>query len=324
MTPAEEKHTINLNTADLKTLTRVSGIGPAMAERIIAARPFSSLDDLRRVSGIGPQLFEKIQPYLSIETEDEAPPASLPADSPQPEASPELEAAAELQEEPVESPFLETEDEPAIPISAAVTEIDAKAPALADIQTTLTPMEEPAVSKPAPAPPAADRRSPAAQFTRADVMRMIVTSSLVTIILTVFITLGILVNLNRGSLQFALPADISQLSRQADDLVLQVNALEYDQSALRTRLDSLDSMAGRLNTLEIASEETRNMVDSQTTQVQTLTTQADALTQQIDSVSGQVETLSAQVGSLQSSSDRFQKFLEDLAALLANLLPKDE
>lgn len=44
---------VNVNTASAEELTRIIHIGPALAERVIAGRPYATLDDLLRVSGIG-------------------------------------------------------------------------------------------------------------------------------------------------------------------------------------------------------------------------------------------------------------------------------
>ena len=52
---------ININAATLSQLDELTGIGPTYAQRIIDARPFSSIDDLNRVKGIGPATIQKIK-----------------------------------------------------------------------------------------------------------------------------------------------------------------------------------------------------------------------------------------------------------------------
>ncbi|NUL47003.1 ComEA family DNA-binding protein [Cellulosimicrobium funkei] len=55
---------VNVNTADSATLEQLPGIGPALAGRIIDHReqvgPFGSLADLDAVSGIGPAMMERL------------------------------------------------------------------------------------------------------------------------------------------------------------------------------------------------------------------------------------------------------------------------
>jgi len=55
---------IDINTATEKELKMIPGIGPVMAGRIIAARPFRSADDLKKVSGIGDKKYAQIRPYF--------------------------------------------------------------------------------------------------------------------------------------------------------------------------------------------------------------------------------------------------------------------
>jgi DNA uptake protein ComE-like DNA-binding protein len=54
----------DINTVTEKELRLIPGIGPIMAARIIAARPFRSADDLKKVNGIGDKKYAEIRPYF--------------------------------------------------------------------------------------------------------------------------------------------------------------------------------------------------------------------------------------------------------------------
>ena len=64
------KTVVNINTADVKMLTSLSGIGESKAETIVDYRNkngnFKSIDDIMNVSGIGEALFEKIKDYITV------------------------------------------------------------------------------------------------------------------------------------------------------------------------------------------------------------------------------------------------------------------
>ncbi len=61
---------ININTATLRELKALEGIGTAKAEAVIAYREenggFSSVDELVNVMGIGKATLEKIRPYVTV------------------------------------------------------------------------------------------------------------------------------------------------------------------------------------------------------------------------------------------------------------------
>ena len=66
---------VNINTADAAQLEALDGIGPTLAQRIVAYReehgPFADIEDLTRVEGIGQAIVESIQDHIITEDTQE-------------------------------------------------------------------------------------------------------------------------------------------------------------------------------------------------------------------------------------------------------------
>lgn len=60
---------VNINTADTTLLESLPGIGPSLAERIVAYRqangPFTTVEDIVQVPGIGPATLDKIRELIT-------------------------------------------------------------------------------------------------------------------------------------------------------------------------------------------------------------------------------------------------------------------
>ncbi|MDX1570250.1 MAG: Tex family protein [Xanthomonadales bacterium] len=93
---------VALNTASPQLLARVSGLGPALAERIVEYRdiagPFPSRESLKGVTGVGPQTFQQAAGFLRIAGGDNP----LDATGVHPEAYPVVERVLAKVDRPLE------------------------------------------------------------------------------------------------------------------------------------------------------------------------------------------------------------------------------
>lgn len=66
-----EKSKVNINTADVRLLETIDGIGQVTAERIITYRTkngkFEVIQDIMKVEGIGDKTFEEIKEDITVE-----------------------------------------------------------------------------------------------------------------------------------------------------------------------------------------------------------------------------------------------------------------
>ena len=73
---AAPAQSVNVNTATVAQFEALPGIGPSMAQRIVAYRekngPFKKLEDLMNIQGIGEKSFLKLRPLLTINGQSDA------------------------------------------------------------------------------------------------------------------------------------------------------------------------------------------------------------------------------------------------------------
>ena len=71
VTPTESKQLININTASVALLDTLPGIGPVLAERIVAYRenhgPFQKTTDIAQVEGIGAEKMLNMLDQITVE-----------------------------------------------------------------------------------------------------------------------------------------------------------------------------------------------------------------------------------------------------------------
>lgn len=329
---------LDLNTASAEELATISGIGPALAERIIARRPYSSVDELTEVQGINDSILERIQPHLVVQPLQADTEIEADLEQPEPDEPAQLSAAeavdnpveAELEmpaEEALEAPELAgdvyAED---LPVESYPQEMFAAQAAVeADVQEAAAPEEEPipppagepepAPASPTPAPyPQSTAESPAG-LSGCSVVWIAVATGLVAAFLAVVFTLGTLAALN-GGLRYSRPADISAVQRDFQSLQAESSALGGEVEALRQRMDNLEALSGRVAQVEESTSSLQVELDSTRQELEAANQQLETLTGDMDTLSGEVQALESEIAGLQTSTNRFEDFLGGLGQLL--------
>jgi competence protein ComEA len=130
-----QKSVVDLNTASEKELEALKGVGPATAKKIIAGRPYSSVDDLAK-AGVPAKTIEGMKPYVTV-----GKPAAAPAEKKT--TTPPTAAKPEAPPAPAKA---------AAPAAAkAAPEVKPSTPTAAPSPAAVTPQKTPAKA-PGPAP----------------------------------------------------------------------------------------------------------------------------------------------------------------------------
>ncbi len=295
---------VNLNTAELEELTILPGVGPAMADRIVAARPFEMLDDLLAVRGIGPALLERLEPLVTMATQAPAEEVILLS----------AEAETALPEEAATDDSAETPDIEGHPeeISAASDEVaDTKFEEAAEPASEAIPQEKAIikVETDQDQKPAADPKP----VTRAQALVMSAGCSLVAFLMAFLLSIGVIGAIN-GGLRFAKPDLGPRLYNQIEVVNEQINLLQDDVDGLRTRLDGFEALNDEVSDLETVTEE----LGAVTAELEATTTELAA---KLENTAEIVAEMNAQIEKLGFSSEQFQAFIEGLGDLLTNLMP---
>jgi prefoldin subunit 5 len=279
----DQFHTkIDINHADAQQLIQVSGIGPALAEKIIQSRPYNAIEELTNIPGISTKSLEILRPHLVCEVEEDTSPAE---DLPEAEVSIETPTSKETPDQTPKQVSVSPPMEKAQPVK---------------------PEEKPPVSmpqKPLSQSPAITRD---VYIRRSDGLWWGIGLAIVVLVLSLIFSLGTL-NIVNNTLTYAPASQVQALDARAEELATQVQTINGDLSSLRTRMDALETLSGRIASLEKDNEVIHGELED--------------LQQQADALENKSEELSQQVIELQKSSTRFQNFLDGLRQLL---IPTDE
>lgn len=273
-------HLLNYGSQD--ELIALPGIGPALANRLISARPFNSLEMAQTVNGISANLLKRI---ADVALEPEADPSDPASDKP----DPELRAGDEA---PAESRLTD--------IKERIEEGGR------GIKQGLSGLGE-AVKKQGQAARQTVENLPH-KFEEASKSHgslwMILISSTITALVTILLTLAVLGGIN-GSLKFATSAQVQTMQREASQLSALTDTFQQDLDGLRGRVDMLEDMGDRTVALETAQQQ--------------LATDQETTSQQVTALQTEIVALNEKVALQEEQTQRFETFLKDLQTILIKL-----
>jgi methyl-accepting chemotaxis protein len=331
---------INVNTAEQSELVTIPGVGRATARKIIAARPFASLDDLVKVGGINADMLERIKPYLqnipgqepsrtADKTKKAVPSKKSGTKEPAPapsggesQAVSKSEAPAADGEESIPEKvgafltsqpeklkdFLEDQPENFEKIKDFIADQPEKLKDFLDDQPeNLKKAKEFIASQPEKIkdflddqPEKFEKVKASTGMSNANLITLL-TACLITMVVTLLLTIGLLGAIN-GGLRYSSQNEFAALTRQVESSTSKLDMLEKDTDSIRARLDALESMSGRMKLIEEENAAIRKQLEESS--------------RQVSEVKAQLEQTRADIDRLKTSADFFDRFIAGLRTLL--------
>ena len=311
---AIKKSKVDINTASAEELTTISGIGPELAERIIAARPFGSVENLVNVPGIGAVLLKRIKPELKVEEESlyDLGGESLVVGTVDEEDIYEEVDPFELEKELAEKG--EVEDAQAVPVDEKIDVSTRQAVPIGkpvsrdeEVRPHKVQNDERALLRVLePARTMGDKLR--SDVKKQDSLIMAISIGIAVLLLSLILSLGILAAINRG-LAYVPARDFSTLQTQTDSLAREAEALRQDVDAIQKRLDTLGTLSGRVTDLE--------------NEVTALKQELESTVGRMDDLESKLEGFSEEIERIDQRTGVFQEFLGELRLLLVRLVPVD-
>jgi competence ComEA-like helix-hairpin-helix protein len=288
--PEERDTRLNPNTASAKALEELPGIGPAIAQRLIAARPFESLEDILRVQGLGRMALERLTPLLTLDAGEIG------------EVAEEIEAVRTIEEGLAEAHGSEIgeREEQVDEVVEEAPEMEAEGVPQPGDQDLEAPEPEP--ERELVEEKLVEERT---YFSRSESLWLVFGAGALTLILSVVLSLVVIAGINQ-TLDFAQHSAVQGMQTELGALQNELEGISSEVGSLSSRLEALQGLSGRMSTVE--------------DQVGMLQGEVEGAVEAVSAIQEQLDQISQETRTLAERTQRFETFLEGLSQLLGRIV----
>ena len=250
----EEDLRVEPNVAEVEELVQLPGVGKALANRIIEARPYTNLEDMLRVQGLGKAAIDRLAPYLLFDQEVE------PA-----------KGAEGLVEEGTDQ-----EDEPTAEDYGGEVERRVEIPKLEKVEPKVVPSPVgPRIAK--------ERQS----YSRGATVWLVLGTAVISVVISVLLSLAILSGINR-TLNISQHSVVRQMATDLATLQADMDDVYSRMEALGRRIEAIEGLSGRVMTVEGEFTALRNDIAESLEQLNSARTLIDDLESEVGILSESV------------------------------------
>lgn len=244
----EEDLRVEPNVAEVEELVQLPGVGKALANRIMEARPYTNLENMLRVQGIGKATLDRLAPYLFF--------------------SQEVETAEEETGQ---------EDEPTAEDYEAEVERRVEPPKLEEPESMAAPTPRgPRITK--------ARQS----YSRGATLWLVLGTAVISVVISVLLSLAILSGINRTlnisqhSVVRQMATDLAALQADMDDVYFRMEALGRRIEAIEGLSGRIMTVEGEFADLRSDIAESLEQLNSARTLIDDLESEVGTLSESVD------------------------------------------